>query len=270
MPMGSLHKAQATPPMPHKHNRRHSDRVKSPSDSSDSGSDEQVDKTLLAKKTMPSGIPRPISHRNKNSIDAAPSTPLAGRKPTSTFAPSSYSPFGGFARPSRMNRRRRGSMRSPTPEEEQSPDSRPLPTRHLSQTSLGRTSPPWSSEASPTASHFEIESRSFHRGMTPEQANDDDDDAEEADMSLRAGHMSESEADEEIDQVENDIVKLRNDSLNPRLSRISVCHDLVNITDVRPNQLHPFVLRMTSSRACKSITMSWDESSKRPRSSLRF
>jgi predicted RNase H-like nuclease (RuvC/YqgF family) len=54
--------------------------------------------------------------------------------------------------------------------------------------------------------------------MTPEQAGDEDD-AEEADQALHPGHMSESEADEEIDHVEE---KLRNDSLNPRLSRISV------------------------------------------------
>jgi len=57
--------------------------------------------------------------------------------------------------------------------------------------------------------------------MTPEQAGDDDD-AEEADRSLHPGHMSESEADEEIDHVEE---KLRNDSPNPRLSRISVSLD---------------------------------------------
>jgi hypothetical protein len=267
MPLGSLHKAQATPPMPRKHSRRHSDRVKSSSDSSDSGSDEQLDKTVHANKIMPSGIPRPISHRNKTSQDpSAPTTPLAGRKPTPTFAPSSFSPFGGgFARPSPINRRRRGSMRSPTPEEDQSPDNRPLPTRHLSQTSIGRTSPPWSRETSPTTAHFEIESRSFHRGMTPDQAGDDDD-AEEADQSLHPGHMSESEADEEIDHVEE---KLRNDSLNPRLSRISVSLYSLCGTDVRLNQLHPFVPRMTSSKYCKSTMTSWDESSKKPRNSWR-
>jgi hypothetical protein len=261
MPLGSLHAAQSTPPMPRKHNRRHSDRVKSSSDSSDSGSDEPLDKTVHANKIMPSGIPRPISHRNKTSLDpSAPTTPLAARKP-----PSSYSPFGGgFARPSPINRRRQGSVRSPTPEEEQSPESRPLPTRHLSQTSLGRTSPPWSSETSPTSSRFEIETRSFHRGMTPEQAGVDDD-AEEADQSLHHGHMSESEADEEIDHVEE---KLRNDSLNPRLSRISVCPLPWNIADIRLNQRHPFVPRMTSYRYCKNITMSWDGNSRRPRSSL--
>jgi hypothetical protein len=243
MPLGSLHKAQATPPMPRKHSRRHSDRVKSSSDSSDSGSDEQLDKTVHANNIIPSGIPRPISHRNKTSQDpSAPTTPLAGRKQTPTFAPSSFSPFGGgFARPSPINRRRRGSMRSPTPEEDQSPDSRPLPTRHLSQTSIGRTSPPWSRETSPTTAHFEIESRSFHRG-----------------------HMSESEADEEIDHVEE---KLRNDSLNPRLSRISVSLDILCGADDRLNQLHPSVPRMTSSKYCKSTMTSWDESSKKPRNS---
>ena len=265
MPLGSLHRAQATPPMSRKQSRRHSDRVKSPSDSSDSGSDEQLDKTVHVNRTMPSGIPRPISHRNKTSLNpSAPSTPLAGRKQTPTFAPSSFSPLGGgFARPSPINRRRRGSMRSPTPEEDQSPDNRPLPTRHLSQTSVGRTSPPWSRESSPTTAHFEIESRSFHRGMTPDHAGDQDD-ADEADQSLHPGHMSESEADEEIDHVEE---KLRNDSLNPRLSRISVRLRILVSADARLNQLPPFVIRMTSFNYCKNTMTSWDESSKKPRNS---
>jgi hypothetical protein len=99
--------------------------------------------------------------------------------------------------------------------------------------------------------------------MTPEQAGDDDD-AEEAEQSLHTGHMSESEADEEVDHVEE---KLRNDSLNPRLSRISVSDHILYDADARLNQLHPFVLRMTSSRFCKSTMTSWDESSKKPRNS---
>ena len=267
MPAASLHQAQMTPPIRKKHNRRHSDRVRSTSDSSDSGSDEP-EQTVHATKIMPSGIPRPITQRKKSSVDpSAPSTPLANRKPTTSHAPSSFSPFGAFARPSPANRRRRGSMRSPTPEEEPSPDNRPMPTRLLSQTSIGRTSPPWSSETSPTASHFEIESRSFHRGMTPEQLDDDDEEAVEADQSLQPAHMGESEADEDEDQVEDDLVKLRNDSLNPRLSRISVSLARLPCANVRPSQPHLYVPRMTSSKRSKSKIPSWEESSRKPRSS---
>jgi hypothetical protein len=61
--------------------------------------------------------------------------------------------------------------------------------------------------------------------MTPEQA--DADDAENADLSLRGEAMSEPDADEDVDQVDDDLIKMHNDSLNPRLSRISVSHVFV-------------------------------------------
>jgi epoxyqueuosine reductase QueG len=56
--------------------------------------------------------------------------------------------------------------------------------------------------------------------MTPDQA--DEDDADEAERSLRPGVMSDDHADEEFDRVEEEL-RRNNDSLNPRLSRISVC-----------------------------------------------
>lgn len=218
MPLASLD--QSAPPVPTRQNRRHSDRVRSPSDSSGSESEELVlgDKPAPAPpaRVLASGIPRPVARRNKASF-AAPETPSADR----THAPSSFSPFGAFARPSPMSRRRRGSMRSPTPEAEEEP---PSFTRQISSSSIGRTSPPWSgsqdSATSPTATTFNVESRSYHRGMTPDHADHDDEDA--ADRSLDVGRMSEDEAEEGYDQVEGDIQRV-NDSLNPRLSRISVC-----------------------------------------------
>jgi hypothetical protein len=115
-------------------------------------------------------------------------------------------------------------MRSPTPEADDDHPSFDQPTRHTSSSSIGHTSPPWSgsqgSANSPTAAKFDIEPRSFHRGMTPDQA--DDDDADEAERSLRPGVMSDDHADEEFDRVEEEL-RRNNDSLNPRLSRISVC-----------------------------------------------
>lgn len=54
--------------------------------------------------------------------------------------------------------------------------------------------------------------------MTPDHATQEDEDA--ADRSLQVGQMSDAEADEVYDQVEEDIKRV-NDSLNPRLSRIS-------------------------------------------------
>jgi hypothetical protein len=56
--------------------------------------------------------------------------------------------------------------------------------------------------------------------MTPDHADHDDEDA--ADRSLDVRRMSDDEAEEGYDQVEGDIQRV-NDSLNPRLSRISVC-----------------------------------------------
>lgn len=103
--------------------------------------------------------------------------------------------------------------------------------------------------------------------MTPEQLDDDDEEAAEANQSLQPAHMVESEADEDEDQVEDDLVKLRNDSLNPRLSRISVSLARLPCANVRPSQPHLYVPRMTSSKHYKSRTPSWEESSRKPRSS---
>lgn len=263
MPLAAID--QSTPPVSTKPHRRHSDRVRSPSDSSGSESDEaaRLDHPAPAPRVLASGIPRPVARRNKHSSSAAPETPVAARSPT--HAPSSFSPFGAFARPSPMNRRRRGSMRSPTPEAEEDHPSFDQPVRHPSSSSIGRISPSWSGQGnatSPTAPQFDFETRPYHRGMTPEQG--DDEDAEEA-------GQSDDDAEEEFDRVEEDL-RRANDSLNPRLSRISVRPIICPRTPLinRPNPLPPSEHRTTSFRLCKSRIPSWAESSRKPRSSSLY
>ena len=239
MPTFAMQAAQMTPPIVNKPNRRHSDRVRSPSDSSSSDSDDQtrVRQTSMA-KPFPLGsahersnIPRPVAQRVKKLSDSSRlDSPLAVRRRGSQQPPSSYSPFGAFSRPSPANRRRRGSAESnPGPETTADLDSRPpsqARVRKISQPSMRSSSPLWSGSqpSNPSSPLFPTftQHRSFSGGGQTDASEVDE--LEEADRSLNLQPTADADPSEELDLLDEVIGGHLHglDSMNPRLSRISV------------------------------------------------
>lgn len=240
MPTFAMQAAQMTPPTMNKPNRRQSDRVRSPSDSSSSDSDDQtrVRQTSMS-KPFPHGsaregsnIPRPVAQRVKKLSDPSRlDSPLAVRRRANQQPPSSYSPFGAFSRPSPANRRRRGSAESnPGPDTTADLDSRPpsqARVRKVSQPSMRSNSPLWSGSqpSDPSSPLFPTFTGQF-RSMSGDAQLDtvEGDELDEAEMSLELQHTGNSDPSEELDQVGDDLGGMlhSHDSLNPRLSRISV------------------------------------------------
>ena len=230
-----------TPPTMSKPNRRHSDRVRSPSDSSSSDSDDQtrVRQTSMS-KPFPLGsvhegsnIPRPVAQRVKKLSDPSRlDSPLAVRKRGNQQPPSSYSPFGAFSRPSPANRRRRGSAGS-NPGPDTADDLEPRPpsqsrVRKVSQPSMRSSSPLWSgSQPSDPSSPLFPTLPTQHRSFTGESQLDivEGDDLEEADLSLELQQTGNSDPSEELDQLGDEVLGGHlhgHENSNSRLGRISV------------------------------------------------
>ncbi|WWC59592.1 uncharacterized protein I303_102149 [Kwoniella dejecticola CBS 10117] len=246
MPPSSFKAAQATPDQPISRRRRHSDRIKSPSDSSSSSSGDEDNarprgqrQTSAPPRTFPSNpnaapAPpkgwQPIRKKtlsDPNRSDGSVNSPLSSR--VRGAPPSAY---GGFARPSPASRRRRGSSGAPEQYEDdrKSPEPSNIP-RSLSSASIAMTSPPaWqtrydSRPTSPSSTADEVDNTSFHsRAKSPGTEGDDEADHAEMDTFVPAGqHEEEEDVHEELDEIDLDIMGqgLRSDTMNPRLSRIS-------------------------------------------------
>ncbi|KAL7419332.1 hypothetical protein Q5752_006170 [Cryptotrichosporon argae] len=215
-------------PAPLVHRRRHSDRVRSPSDNSSSSDDD--DRASRQQSAPPASIPfpgagsasgyappptsyaapRPAGRRTKTLSDPARSEAAPARR----VPPSAYGAVGGFARPSPASRRRRGSNASDLA----SPDTATF-DRSLSTGSV----PPAAGYASRPESPFSpadaVDFTSFHRAKSPGTES-------EVDAADHAMVMDQHDAmDDEVDEVDNDIVDDTmmgmDGSMNPRLSRIS-------------------------------------------------
>ena len=226
-----------------------------------------------------SNIPRPVVPRVKKLSDPARlESPLAIRRRGSQQPPSSYSPFGAFSRPSPASRRRRGSTES-SPGAETGNDllygsrstSQPR-HRTVSQESMRASSPLWSGSqsshpASPLSPKFPSFQTSISRAGSAQPASPQDaTDLEQTDISVQADDLelegldAASMAEEETDQVDDDLAGPGlhlEDSLNPRLSRISVCARLPvhsrSVSSFRRLGRSPrSKLRTTSCRSCKS------------------
>lgn len=231
--------AKSTPTVIGRPSRRHSDRVRSPSDSSSSDSDDQqrVMQTSVT-KPFPLGssrettnIPRPVAQRVKKLSDPSKlESPLAIRRRGAQQPPSAYSPFGAFSRPSPANRRRRGSAESsPGLDMTGDADSRPpsqARVRKISQPSMRSSSPLWSgSQPSNPSSPLFPTIYARHQAGDVNADSIEPDDLEDAELSLQLQANGPSDASEEVDQVDEDVLGASfypNDSLNPRLIRISV------------------------------------------------
>ncbi|WWC68057.1 uncharacterized protein I206_101976 [Kwoniella pini CBS 10737] len=246
MPPSSFKAAQATPDQPISRRRRHSDRIKSPSDSSSSSSGDEADvrprghrQTSAPPRTFPSSSNaapappngwQPIRKKtlsDPNRSDGSVNSPLSSR--VRAAPPSAY---GGFARPSPASRRRRGSSGGPDQydDDRKSPEPNNMP-RSVSSASMATTSPPaWqarydSRPTSPSSQADEVDNTSFHsRAKSPGTEGDDEPDHAEPNTFIPAGqHEDEEDIYEELDEVDMDIMGqgVRSDTLNPRLSRIS-------------------------------------------------
>ncbi|WWC86793.1 uncharacterized protein L201_001672 [Kwoniella dendrophila CBS 6074] len=253
MPPSSFKAAQSTPDQPISRRRRHSDRIKSPSDSSSNSSGEEEDSRPRSYRQT--SAPPPQSAKNfPGNPGAAPSVPtgwLPIRKKTlsdpdrsdgSLNSPLSSrirgappSAYGGFARPSPASRRRRGSSGAAGQsfeDERKSPEPSSIP-RSTSSASNSITSPPaWqtrfdSRPTSPSSQADEVDNTSFHaRAKSPGTEDDDDPDHAEMDTFIPAGQHEDDDVHDEVDAIDMDIMGqgmlgMGSDTLNPRLSRIS-------------------------------------------------
>ncbi|ORY24001.1 hypothetical protein BCR39DRAFT_548111 [Naematelia encephala] len=248
LPPSSFRDAQATPRGASKStSRRHSDRIRSPSDSSGSSSEnENEDQTKRFERQAsapPQSQPFPSSgvavlgtrplppKRSKTLSDPSRhDSPLGLRVRGSAVAPTSFGGMMGFARPSPASRRRRGSAsaRSANGDEEAtSPGFDPDRSfaRSVSSGSVALTSPPWTRRVdSPVSPDSPIDNTSFHaRAKSPEAD-------EEGSVGLAERALSESGEFEgeiggdEVDEVDGDVVRqghMGQGLLDPRLSRIS-------------------------------------------------
>lgn len=161
--------------------RRHSDRIRDPSDSSSSDDEiarprqasappQETGRSLTAFPSSGSGniAPRPYSRRAKTLSDPSKrESPLSG-KVRGAQPPSAFTSSGAFARPSPASRRRRGSAggQSATSEHDDGSQSfgRNVSSSSLNDMAWGRDS----RAASPISPNHGIDSTSFHRAKSPE------------------------------------------------------------------------------------------------------
>lgn len=247
MPDSAMRGAQHTRAGMTRATRRHSDRVRSPSDSSgsesDTGAQTRVRKTSGSQpfpggsSLIPSNLPRPVGlpHSTLSDLSMSHDSPRGPRKRGTNQPPSAYSPFGAFARPSPASRRRRGSTESAPASDimgDESTNPRPpsqTRIRKISQPSMRASSPLWSGSqpSNPGSPLLPIFGSSYQSmpATDAEWAPLEEQDIKEADLSLALADEGTSDALEELDQVGDDVPRptlSHNDSLNPRLSRISV------------------------------------------------
>ncbi len=242
LPPASFRDLQTTPSRPTRPSqRRHSNRIHSPSDSSGSEEEDNSPRTerkiFVRTHSQPfptSGMPVPVSHhplppkRTKTLSDPSRlDSPLAMRFEKGVGPPSAFGGVGGFLRPSPAGRRRRGSAGSAAAVEDmvKSPEcgpSRPF-ARNTSSSSAGLASPSWNatfhrqptSLISPTHG---LDHTSFHIPVkSPEEVDDQV-------HPMGSSDRDDTDADIEEDFMEVDIVGDldKNGLLDPRLSRISV------------------------------------------------
>ncbi|WVR04714.1 hypothetical protein IAU60_001725 [Kwoniella sp. DSM 27419] len=248
--------AESTPDQPIYRRRRHSDRVRSPSDSSGSSSSEDEDDVSKRSDRQRSAPPQGGKAFPATGIGSAPPPPggwLPIRKKTISESNSSDtslsspltlrargpppSAFGGFARPSPASRRRRGSSGAYTPSggserDRDSPEpssGRPYTNRSTSSASNAST-PGWQRryDSRPTSpmSPDEIDNTSYHeRAKSPDSMPDEDPDQAEMDTFVPAGQHDPELADHEVEEVDDDVVeqamRIGGTTMNARLSRIS-------------------------------------------------
>ncbi|KAK4684860.1 hypothetical protein P7C73_g5304, partial [Tremellales sp. Uapishka_1] len=236
-------------PVQRRHSRRNSDRIRSPSDSSSSSSEDaeipyrhRMERhTSAPAQSQPfpsSGAPpvpgiRPLPPKRTKTL-SDPSrldSPLAVRNRHNP--PSAFSSSGGFARPSPASKRRRGSRGSATGAPDDSYDRAKSPeiintsggTRTLSRTVSASSvtmeyAPTWedNSPKSPVSQEDGLDSTSFHeRAKSPETEGD----VEETPESEVGDEEFLDEEDDQADIVGEGRLGAGADSLNPRLSRIS-------------------------------------------------
>lgn len=236
-----------TPLQRQTHRRRHSDRIRSPSDSSSSGSDDESLEALLPPRSerqasapadtlifpstashTPATRPTIADRRKKTLSDSKLESPLTARV-RGGGPPSAFGYGGaGFARPSPASRRRRGSTSSNVSnggEDAKSPEFLPSDIKRSASSmsvhsaGINATSPPWergafgSSPSSPISPTAALDSSSFFaRSKSPDVLSETE--AVEGEV---LGNEGDSEGDGDV-MGEG----LGADMLNPRLSKISV------------------------------------------------
>jgi hypothetical protein len=226
LPPTSFRDLQNTPDgRPRQTSRRHSDRIRAPSDSSSSSeedenatqrlnhsSDQAKSTSFPISGTAGQPPPRLFPRRTKTLSDPSKrESPLAARV-RGAQPPSAFNGLGGFARPSPASRRRRGSSGTQSANGDESYDTsdRSFP-RSVSQTSV--TAPMWLSReergSSPLSPSFGVDSTSFHRAKSPKADGLDglDNDGTQRD-------------EEDIPEEEDQIGEL--EMQNARLSRMTV------------------------------------------------
>lgn len=251
LPPSSFREYQTTPT---KTKRRHSDRIRSPSDSSSTSSDSEHDVQRTERINRQSSVPPESSPRAFPSspsvanvgIRALPAmrtktlsdpsrrdSPLAARmRANGSKPPSSFGVYGEtFARPSPASRRRRGSNASSAGsvgDDGRNPTFAPRAFgRSSSSTSISATSPTYGRFGkSPSPEAQLVSSGSFYdRAKSPEEAEED---ADQAEAELHDGEVSSGHASgegSETDEVEDDVLgrgMTFNEDLTPRLSQLSV------------------------------------------------
>jgi hypothetical protein len=228
-----------------------SDRIRSPSDDSNTSSEEEgpAPYNRLSRQTSEpvknKAFPTPTTavatsggivfpKRKKTLSDSSRlDSPLAMRVARAGGLPPTS--FGGFARPSPASRRRRGSQSDTESTPEFGPGKAHRSTSSQSM-HVTATSPTWSTygEGVPTSPTSPgVDSTSFHsRAKSPEEVEQEEDETAEMQMD-QDREMGDVERNEELEETDDAVGMLGggSEALNPRLSRISVsCLRLVNAT----------------------------------------
>jgi hypothetical protein len=230
---------QSTPRQHSSSHRRHSDRIRSPSDSSSSDEEGQAPHRLERQTSAP---PIPVPFPNTGTSKNAQNRPLPPRRTKTLSDPSRLdSPLamrirggvnppsafanGSFARPSPASRRRRGSAGASPEDDIRSPELEPRAIQRSTSTlSMGRSakSPTWESDPKSPTSPTGLDHTSFHdRAKSPET----DGEEEEPQGSIGSSYGDEPSGVDEIEELE-DVVdrEFTGKDMVSRLSRISVSH----------------------------------------------
>nr|ODN93679.1 hypothetical protein L204_04863 [Cryptococcus depauperatus CBS 7855] len=247
----STAQSHSTPQQNQRHHRRHSDRVRSPSDSSSTSSSDEDDTRQRRQVSAP-----PITSAFPSSSSTQPSPSIGGfalpvRKKTLSDPnhsdgsvdspapvrmvrnranpPSAFT--GGFARPSPAGRRRRGSASAQGEGDLNSPDLRNLIKRSFSSSServqspqpygrpVSRQSRPSTRPPTPLSPVDLLDKTSFHESAKSPIINSErEDDHLDSEAMFDLDRVEEGEDCDERESLKNTV---SNDPLMPRLSRIS-------------------------------------------------